>query len=338
LEAYSHDEMSSEVDIKENLIWELDRQVLELLLVDRSRSKRDNGHSHIIWATDNYASLGNGFQEHDEIAVESITGKNGEVLRPRTAKSKEEQDARIREKAEVFTPSWVCNRQNNLIDKAWFGKDGVFNTDEEGSWSTNSKKIRFGTRAGKRWEDYVKDIRLEICCGEGPYLVSRYDAITGEPISVGERIGILDRKLRVVSENTESEEEWDRWALEALKSVYGFDWQGDNVIITRENLLFTVIDFRHDKFGDKPDKELLRKFADIISWNIWQMDGLKGVIPDSCHDDEQVEVSLFGEETSTVTKCPGCEKDMITKHNGTYCLIMDWEKGKTVRYIDLIKK
>jgi len=40
LEAYSHDEMSSEVDIKENLIWELDRQVLELLLVDRSRSKK----------------------------------------------------------------------------------------------------------------------------------------------------------------------------------------------------------------------------------------------------------------------------------------------------------
>lgn len=27
-----------------------------------------------------------------------------------------------RDKAEVFTPSWVCNAQNNLVDNQWFGK------------------------------------------------------------------------------------------------------------------------------------------------------------------------------------------------------------------------
>jgi len=30
-------------------------------------------------------------------------------------------------KAEVFTPSWVCNEQNNLIDEQWFGRKNVFN-------------------------------------------------------------------------------------------------------------------------------------------------------------------------------------------------------------------
>ena len=29
----------------------------------------------------------------------------------------------------MFTPSWVCNAQNNLIDDAWFGRKGVFNEE-----------------------------------------------------------------------------------------------------------------------------------------------------------------------------------------------------------------
>jgi hypothetical protein len=31
--------------------------------------------------------------------------------------------------AEVFTPSWICNAQNNLIDNTWFGRDNVFNKE-----------------------------------------------------------------------------------------------------------------------------------------------------------------------------------------------------------------
>lgn len=40
-------------------------------------------------------------------------------------------------------------------------------------------------------------------------MVSRYDTVTGETISISQRIGLLDRKLRVVSENTETEEQID---------------------------------------------------------------------------------------------------------------------------------
>ena len=62
----------------------------------------------------------------------------------------------------------------------------------------------------------MKSTRLEIACGEAPYLVSRYDMSTGELIVPPyRRIGILDRKLRIVDENTDTKEEWLKWAFRA---------------------------------------------------------------------------------------------------------------------------
>ena len=42
--------------------------------------------------------------------------------------------------AEVFTPSWICNAQNNLIDNAWFERKDVFN--KEISNEKNGKQIK----------------------------------------------------------------------------------------------------------------------------------------------------------------------------------------------------
>ena len=150
--------------------------------------------------------------------------------------------------------------------------------------------------------------RLEISCGEAPYLVSRYDAVSGKVIAVKNRIGLLDRKLRIVSENTENERDWYIWAKKAIQSVYGYDWQGDNVLLARENLLFTFIDFYENRFGVYPIKEYLREIAGILSWNIWQMDGLKFVIPGSCHNEVVVEHLLWGDETHE-EYCEGCRKN-----------------------------
>ena len=55
-------------------------------------------------------------------------GEYANVVQPRTCKDRETQASRSRDKAEVFSPSWLCNAQNNLIDNAWFGREGVFNT------------------------------------------------------------------------------------------------------------------------------------------------------------------------------------------------------------------
>ncbi len=317
------------IDIKENNLYRLDSRLLEILLLDRTTKK------NIIWATDNYASRGLGYKFNDHIDVYSIIKRNGSLIKPRVEKSKKEQADRVKSKAEVFTPSWVCNAQNNLIDNAWFERENVFNTETEKGWTTNSEKIIFP--ADKTWQDYVQENRLEITCGEAPYLVSRYDAVTAEEIEIKDRIGLLDRKLRIVSENVNSEPEWVEWAKIAYKSIYGFDWQGDNVLLARENLLRTFIDYYMDKFEHFPITEYLLEIAEIISWNIWQMDGLKYVIPNSCTIVDETIYTLFGEEHHKV-ECEGCKTNTPTKHNGIYCKIMDWGKNKPIKFVSLIRR
>lgn len=330
--------MSIEVDIHENEIFKQDPVLLETILIDRSRPKNGSKKpQRIIWATDNYEPLGAGYGENEQISIDAITGEHGDIIQPRVRKTKAEQQSRIRDKAEVFTPSWICNAQNNLVDNEWFGRKGLFNEETEEGWKTNPNPIPFPTKDGKTWQDYVTDTRMEITCGEAPYLTSRYDTITGEIIPVKDRIGLLGRKLRVVAENTSTPEEWFPWAKKAYQSIYGFEWQGDNLLLARENALYTFFDYFDEKFAGKPTKEMAREIAEIISWNFWQMDGLKGVIPNSCHEDVHVEETLFGDGVEVRIPCKGCDSDDIRRHNGIYCKIMDWDTGKPIRYIDLIK-
>lgn len=327
--------MKVDVDIKENSLLSIDPMLLDIILIDRSRTT-DTEKFNIVWATDNYVPFGENYSEDSQITVESITGENGAVIRPRVNKSKSEQEYRSRDKAEVFTPAWICNCQNNLIDNEWFCGDSPFNTEVENGWITKTDKVTFPE--GKTWKDYVSDNRLEMTCGEAPYLVSRYNVVTGETIPVSDRIGLIDRKLRVISENCDDPKDWFDNAVTAYKSTYGFEWQGDNLLLAREAMLYTFIDFYEEKFGKKPTKAQMRKIAEIISWNLWQMDGLKGVIPNSCEEKVTKEYTLFGDEIETVEKCKGCESNDIYKHNGVYCKIKDWKSRKTIRFIDLLNK
>ena len=329
--------MSTElnIDIKENEILKIDADLLEILLKDKTTGK------NILWATDNYRKYGEKYNADQQIKIDLITGDNGSIIRPRVAKSKAEQQQRIRQKAEVFTPSWVCNLQNNLVDEVWFDRKGVFNIEKERSWEATKEKIQFSGEKGKTWQDYVNSNRLEITCGEAPYLVSRYDTVTGEYIEVADRIGILDRKLRVVAENTESREDWLKWATVAVQSSYGFDWQGDNVLIARENLLFTIAEHYEAKFNEKLETQDLVGFAKVIAWNIWQMDGLKFVVPNSCCTKEIIDEDLF--ESHVISKpCEGCKlgygEKSYFKHNGIYCKIRDWKENKTLRFVDIMKE
>lgn len=246
--------------------------VLDKLLQNKSTKK------NIIWATDTYASFGNGFQDTDQID-RTLLLQHADVIRPRIRKSMEDQAQRTRKKAEVFTPAWVCNEMNNVCDEDWFHRKNVFNTPQEDhSWVPTEGKIELPKR--KRWQCYVDSRRLEITCGEAPYLCSRYDASTGERIEpLNRRIGIVDRKLRVVNENTQTREEWVKWAVRALDASYGYEYQGDNVLIARVNLYLTFIDYYKERWGEIPPGKLLRKIANRIAWNIWQMDGLKDIVP-----------------------------------------------------------
>ena len=189
-------------------------RVLETLLSDRTTGR------NIIWADNEYEALGDGYMGDDEITVEKITGLSSGVIKPRIAKEQEHQSQRTRTRAEVFTPSWLVNRMNNDLDAAWFGARDAFNAEDGIAWRTSSEPVAFPRKKGHGWHAYVESPRLEITCGEAPFVCSRYDTVTGEALPVGERIGFLDRKLRVVSEKTKSRREWVRWgAVIDRKSV-----------------------------------------------------------------------------------------------------------------------
>lgn len=352
-------EQQTSADVQETALAELDKNILLILLKDRSTGK------NILWATDDYKDLGIGFAANDEITLPAITGAYGNLIKPRALKSKEEQGARTRNMAEVFTPLWICNKQNNLADNAWFGRENVFNTENGTDWQATEGKIAFPSEKGADgWIAYIASKRLEITCGEAPYLASRYDTMTGEIVPLEKRIGLLDRKLRVINERTRNfkdreraKKRWLELATLAVRSIYGFEWAGDNILLARENLLFTVADYYAAKFGDALDMEMLEHFAEIISWNIWQMDGLKAVVPNSCHDYKKerqaVSPNLFAAKDFSAStlkrsvspcdvdederqKCQGCLKDNIELHNGVYCRIKNWSTGKIFLFKDML--
>lgn len=335
--------MRTGIDILENEIVQQYPNVLDILIRDHTTQ------TNIFWATDNYKHLGYLYDYYAPITPELITGDNGSIIMPRVHKDQVLQKERSKKMAEVFTPSWVCNAQNNLIDEAWFGDKNIFNyemTNSDGSksWESNPEKIKFPK--GKTWKHYIRDTRLEVACGEAPYITSRYDTTTGEFISIERRIGILDRKLRVINENVENSGEWLKAAQTAFQNTYAFEWQGDSLLLARESMLTTFIENYTHKFGKEPLLRSIQYIAYIISWNVWQMDGLKGVIPNSCGHKKIVSVNLFGETDTKYSFCEGCEKGNIKKHNGIYCLVKDWSnkdlktgrRGRKIRFIDLINK
>lgn len=101
---------------------------------------------------------------------------------PRAFKHTHQQVVRAKTRAEVFTPAWICNAQNNLIDEQWFGRPNVFNVETVTAdgchvWESTTQPIVF--TADKPWLKYVQSRRIEFTCGEAPYLASRYDTTSG---------------------------------------------------------------------------------------------------------------------------------------------------------------
>ena len=292
---------------------------LKALLKDKTTKK------NIIFATSVYSSQGTPIKETEQMTEEILKGFAQCEIQPRVLKNKEQQQERTRAKAEVFTPSWICNKMNNHCDEEWFGKKNVFNTEQGQEWRLNTEKIEFDTEDD--WKKYVDSKRLEITCGEAPYIVSRYDAATGENIEIKRRIGILDRKLRVVNENTDNETEWFKWVLRAYQSVYGYEFQGDNLLIARINLLITFVDYMQDRWNRVPTEAELRKVVNVIVWNFWQMDGITGMIPFGKNKEEYHQFSLFDFVVADELDSQDTEEP-----EEVYCRIYDWRSDKSLTY------
>ena len=273
--------------------------VLETLLKDRSTGK------NIIWATDPPEELQTVMYEpvtdKSPITAQQLGLTHYEVVLPRMMKQTDTQQQRTRKKGEVFSPAWVCNKMNNALDAEWFGalgaeeSTGQFTVELPQGWQTVERPVQFPACGGKTpaWVQYVQSRRLEVTCGEAPFLASRYDAATGEMIPVARRIGILDRKLRVVSENAATEDEWRKYATHAVQSTYGYEYQGDNLLLARVNLLLTYAEHLQARWQRKPTEGELQAIANIISWNLWQMDGLHLSVPGGKPQPEAEQLDLF---------------------------------------------
>lgn len=298
------------IDIREDYLLKKD-SLLDILLQDKSTGNT------ILWATDSYEQKGKKFASFAPITSDLVTGKNGKLIQPRSVKSKEEQLLRTRDKAEVFTPLSIVKQMNEACD---------------------TKRV-----TKNNWQEYVSLLKLEITCGEAPFIVSRYDPVSDkqELLPLAERVGFLDKKLTVVSKYCTTQDEWIKWAKIAFQSSYGYEWQGDSLLIARENLLYTFIDYYKDKFKKNPSLEHQKEIAEIIVWNIFQMDGLKYVIPLSCKTETitiKGEVTLFGKEDDRIVEkpCAGCENKIAKNHNGTYVRIMNWKEDKIIRFVDIV--
>ena len=296
--------------------------VLDTLLKDKSTGK------NIIWATDPPEELQTVMYEpvtdKSQITTQQLGLTHYEVVLPRMMKQTDTQQQRTRKKGEVFSPAWVCNKMNNALDADWFGalgageSAGQFTVELPQGWQTMKTPVQFPVCKGRTpaWVQYVQSRRLEVTCGEAPFLTSRYDAATGEMIPVARRIGILDRKLRVVSENAATEEEWLKFATHAVQSTYGYEYQGDNLLLARVNLLLTYAEHLQARWQRKPTKEELQPIANIISWNLWQMDGLHLSVPGGKPQPEAEQLDLFSMFGAAEPQPPTVS-----------CKVKNWRKG-----------
>lgn len=319
------------LDIAEDRTAAIDSSLLNILLKDQTTGK------NIIWAATDYILLGEDYAPGREILSHLITDGCSNLIQPRIAKASGQQAQRKKDKAEVFTPAWVCNEQNNLVDEAWFGRKNIFNSSTDHGWQLIEEKVIFPDEKGHTWKDYVDARRLEITCGEAPYLVSRYDVVSGEMIDLQARIGMLDRKLRVVNENIDDETDWLKWTERAFQSIYGYEYQGDSLLLARENLLFTFIDNMIFKLDREPTRQELRKIAVIISWNLWQMDGFTNCVPDCNKQPHLYQASFFDTVEDDTANCSGVSASLLDIPEQPLCKIKDWRAKEIVEFASLLK-
>lgn len=276
-----------------NIVREEMPDVLEILLIDRTTTT-SRKTKNIIWAHNNYITYGNKeYAANEQIKPELITDLMSDLIKPRALKTLELQKRRTKSKAEVFTPVWIVKEQIDKVEEEYIDSD---------------------------LEKYTKLTWLEITCGEAPYMTTRYEMDTGEIIPLDKRVGFIDRKLSRINNEVDDKAEWQRLAEEAYKASYGFEWSGDSLLLARENMLYTFIDNYKEKWSKIPSIGIIKNIAKIISYNIFQMDGLKYIIPLSEKREKvkEVQLSLFDDEPN--------EKWIVKP--GKRVKIMNWETNK----------
>jgi len=174
---------------------------------------------------------------------------NPDEVMPRYLKEQEEQKSRTKNQAEVFTPYEIIEKMNDMVEED------------------------YAERAL-----YIKRKVLEVTCGEAPFLTTRYDAATGVEIPVEKRLGLLDRKLKCIPKEI-GKELYSLCVSEALKATYGYELEYDSLFLARRNLLMTSIEHFESVWGAEPNYLDVLSWANIISYNIFRMEGVSMCLP-----------------------------------------------------------
>ena len=109
--------------------------------------------------------------------------------------------------------------------------------------------------------------------------------------------------------------------------MYGYEFQGDSLLIARINLLITFVDYMQDRWGRTPTDAELRKIVNVIVWNLWQMDGISGTVPFGMPKEEYHQFSLFDFGVAEEL-----EKQDTEGPEEVYCRIYDWRSDKSLTY------
>ena len=268
--------------------------LLKTLLKDKTTQR------NIVWASQSYEGMGKSFCSDQPIRRSLLVGKHQSIIQPRVAKHARKQEQRTRSSGEVFTPPWLVDKQVSAVLGEW-------------------KEVPLKEWVALRW--------LELACGEAPYIVTRYDSVTGDSIPVPKRVGYLDRKLQRISQEVTTEKEFIKLAKIAYESTYGYELQGDSLLLARENLLLSFCEHYEQKFGILPTIKTVKAITKIIVYNVFQMNGLTKRTPYSDHSVKEVQMNLFDAETDSTLAPQG---DMLT-------VIKDW-KHKELVTIESISK
>ena len=71
---------------------------------------------NIVWATQDYEDLG--IHADQQITLDVLNANPG-LIAQRTTKARDAQAVRTKKRAEIFTPAWLENFQNDVVDHAW---------------------------------------------------------------------------------------------------------------------------------------------------------------------------------------------------------------------------
>lgn len=241
--------------------------------------------THVRLMATGYVTDGEPLDETAEITPEWLMRHGVEQLRRRCDKSKTEQRARTKRRAEVFTPTSVVAY---MVEQAESAKLGV--TVEELDTVP--------------WRDRIQLRSADMCCGEGAFMTTLYDPITGEDIPEPERVGVLDRKLRLVVENAPMSMA-TRYLLTALRTSYACELVGDNVILARMNVLLAWREAYCRVMGTSPSVAEMTEACEVICGTVMQVDVLTGMIPAS---DLRAVIPVYDHDTLTWEVWPEDER------------------------------